>query len=78
VEIKYKPWHSLHGYHECLSVYLNDNAFVEAFIYEKRKMDIFFSFLFSKERIPILGKQYIPHGFFSLEELLVISSPSPF
>jgi hypothetical protein len=40
------------------SLYLNDNAFVELFS-TKRKMDIFPSFIFSKDRIPILGKTCI-------------------
>jgi hypothetical protein len=49
------------------SVYLNDNAFVEAFP----------SFLFSNERIPILGKQCIPPWFLLARRMLVMS-PGPF
>jgi hypothetical protein len=53
------------------SDYLTDNAFVEAFLYEKKNWIFFLSFLFSKkecfsfldkrvwiERFPCLGKTY--------------------
>jgi hypothetical protein len=45
-----------------ISHYLYDNAFVHAFLYEK-KNGYFSFFLFSKERIRILGKQCIPPWF---------------
>jgi hypothetical protein len=38
-----------------LSDYLTDNAFVEAFLYEKKKLDIFPFFFILKERMFFLS-----------------------
>jgi hypothetical protein len=52
------------------SDYLYDNAFVDAFLYEK-KNGYFSFFLFSKERIRILSKQCIPPWFLLARRIAV-------
>jgi hypothetical protein len=56
------------------SDYLYDNAFVDAFLYEK-KNGYFSFFLFSKERIPIPGKQCIPPCFLLTRRNAIILLP---